>query len=100
MIFTAFPTLSAAIYFQNISTEWSYYVALQTFLLLIATCIAFYLPQSPRYLLSKLKFEEAKKSFNFIAITNGKYPINFEEEMFRNEIPVIEAEISRDNVTL
>mmetsp|Transcript_19449 Transcript_19449/g.14119 ORF Transcript_19449/g.14119 Transcript_19449/m.14119 type:complete len:106 (-) Transcript_19449:268-585(-) len=26
MIFAAFPTFSAAVYFQNVSTEWTYYV--------------------------------------------------------------------------
>eukprot|EP00350_Pseudokeronopsis_sp_OXSARD2_P002355 CAMPEP_0170559402 /NCGR_PEP_ID=MMETSP0211-20121228/42475_1 /TAXON_ID=311385 /ORGANISM="Pseudokeronopsis sp., Strain OXSARD2" /LENGTH=57 /DNA_ID=CAMNT_0010872383 /DNA_START=217 /DNA_END=387 /DNA_ORIENTATION=- len=56
------------------SKEWSYIVFFYFLLLLVATVISFYLPQSPRFYASKLMFDEAKRSLNFIAKLNKKKP--------------------------
>eukprot|EP00349_Pseudokeronopsis_sp_Brazil_P003269 CAMPEP_0202961014 /NCGR_PEP_ID=MMETSP1396-20130829/5117_1 /ASSEMBLY_ACC=CAM_ASM_000872 /TAXON_ID= /ORGANISM="Pseudokeronopsis sp., Strain Brazil" /LENGTH=342 /DNA_ID=CAMNT_0049680571 /DNA_START=163 /DNA_END=1191 /DNA_ORIENTATION=+ len=93
---TTIPSITYSIYFQSMSKDWFYATLFYFTLLLIATCISFYLPQSPRFFASKLQFEEAKRSLNFIAKMNRKKQIDPEMEMFTNELHTVEVEMTRD----
>lgn len=56
---------------------------------IIAMFIAiFFLPESPKYLYSKQKFDEARASLNYIARFNGKKPLKiflFDDEIETEE---------------
>ena len=65
------------IYFWQISTNWFYFVLLG-YIVSVVTCIlAFFIPESPRFLLAHGKVEETKKAINLTARLNFKPPIDW-----------------------
>ena len=65
------------IYFWQISTNW-FYFDLLGYIVSVVTCIlAFFIPESPRFLLAHGKVEETKKAINLIARLNFKPPIDW-----------------------
>ena len=53
-----------------------------------AYIILFKLPESPKYLVSKKKYEEAQRVFALIAKYNGKIVMNPQLELFKEEVLV------------
>jgi len=64
--------IGASLYFKYLSKNWLYLQALFFAISAIGTGIAFFLPESPRYLISKGHYERARVAFNEIARKNGK----------------------------
>mmetsp|Transcript_34047 Transcript_34047/g.42013 ORF Transcript_34047/g.42013 Transcript_34047/m.42013 type:complete len:274 (+) Transcript_34047:590-1411(+) len=71
----------ATLYFWKISTHWFYFVIIGFFFNLISLVLLFFLPESPRYLISVGKLEEARKGFAKIAALNRKF-LDWEEQRF------------------
>jgi hypothetical protein len=59
-----FTMLIASFYFKYFSRNWIYLHIFFLALSAIATFIATYLPESPKFLISKGHFEKARISFN------------------------------------
>ena len=76
-------------YYQKLDKNWFPLQAVYFVAGIIAMFITiFILPESPRYLYSKQKFEEARKSLNYIAVFNGKqklWPFLFDNEIETDE---------------
>ena len=74
--------LFATIYFWKINKDWFYFAMVGYCLNLFAAACAWFLPESPRYLLEKGKIEELKESMEVIARVNQK-PLRFNQEQFK-----------------
>ena len=86
LMFEALAYLSICAYFYFIS-KWWHYIEIPTIsLALLGVVCSYFLPESPRYLLSQHKFEHAKEVFSVIAKWNGKYPDIAKEFVFKDEI--------------
>ena len=62
--------LFATLYFWKVSKDWFYFVLFGYFLNLISAIGAWFLPESPRYLLSMGKIDELKDVMQIVADTN------------------------------
>ena len=70
--FDGFTMIQASIYFKYISKDWFtlywYYLSI----CIVGMIISFFMPESPRYLISIGDFKRARESFDFIARMNGR----------------------------
>lgn len=60
-----------ALYFRYISKQWLYLWSVNVGLITLATISLFFMPESPKYLHSKGRFEQAKLALSSIARFNG-----------------------------
>ena len=57
-------------YFLLISKNWVYFQVFTLLLSIASTAILFFIPESPKYLMNKRRYEDARNSFVKIAIIN------------------------------
>ena len=62
----------ATLYFWKISTHWIYFCSVGYCWQIISVVFLFWMPESPRFLISVGKFDEARKAFATIAKWNRK----------------------------
>ena len=77
----AFIYVLATLYFWKISTHWFYFVVIGLGFNIISVVLLFFLPESPRYLVTVKKFDEAKAAFEVMARFNRKN-LEWNDEMF------------------
>lgn len=63
--------LLCALYFWQISQHWEYLEYFAAGMTLLCIFVAVFLPESPKYLLTKKKYEQAHQALNLIAKVNG-----------------------------
>lgn len=63
----AFTMIIAALFFKYISKEWKLLALLYMVSAATGLYLSFKLPESPKFLLSVHRYEEARDSFNYIA---------------------------------
>lgn len=63
--------LYCAIYFWQISIEWKWLECFATGITLICAIGALFLPESPKFLITQKKYNEARKSLSYISKFNG-----------------------------
>ncbi len=73
-------------YFLWVSKDWRFLMVPTIVLSIFGTVMMFFQPESPRFLVSKGKFDEARKVFNIIAKKNGKGSNFAEYFIFTDEI--------------
>lgn len=73
-------------YFLWISKDWRFLMIPTLALSIIGTLFMFFQPESPRFLVSKGRYDEARKVFNLIAKRNGKGDNFAEFFIFKEEI--------------
>lgn len=74
----------ATLYFWKISTHWFYFVVIGLGFNIISVVGLFFLPESPRYLVTVKKFDEAKVAFEVMAKFNRKN-LDWNEDMFKKK---------------
>ena len=74
--------LLATIYFWVISKDWFYFASIGYALNLFCAAGAWFMPESPRYLLSKGRIDELKQTMQVIATVNQR-PLRFNAEHFK-----------------
>eukprot|EP00347_Sterkiella_histriomuscorum_P021166 403334998 len=84
--FDGFTMVQASIYFKFISKDWFYLYWYFLSICMIGTLISFFMPESPRYLISIGDFKRARESFEFISKMNGKKPLDPQLERFVEEL--------------
>ena len=62
----------AVIYFWKISTHWFWFVLIGAIWQVISIFMLFFMPESPRYLVTAGRYEEARQAFETIAKYNRK----------------------------
>ncbi|TNV80292.1 hypothetical protein FGO68_gene6246 [Halteria grandinella] len=67
---TGLVQILAAVYFAFISKQWQYYQFLGWTLNLLVVISLYWIPESPKYLQSKRRFEECRESLQWIARVN------------------------------
>jgi MFS family permease len=82
LFFDSFSLIGLAVYFKYISKDWHSMFHFYLALFIIASVIAIFMPQSPKQLLSKHRFAEARQSFNTIAWYNSKPPLDPDYDHF------------------
>ena len=85
-MFEALAFLSVCTYFYCISKWWHYIEIPSVSLALLGVVVCYFLPESPRFLVSQNRFDEARKVFGTIAKHNGvgeqvAKDLYFKEEM-------------------
>lgn len=83
----------ATLYFGYVAKTWFPFVSIGYLLAIISTVGVFFYPESPCYLIKKQMYEEAEKSFAYIARINGK-SFSFDQKFFTNENDKIETSVS------
>eukprot|EP00347_Sterkiella_histriomuscorum_P008079 403346452 len=73
--------VTASIYFKYISKEWTYLYYFFLFLAIIPFLISLFMPESPKYLVQKRQYEQARHAFNHIAKLNGTEPLHPETDI-------------------
>lgn len=71
-VIDAFTMIVAALFFKYISKNWMHLATLYLVSAFIGLMLSFKLPESPKFLVSVHRYEEARDSFNEIARLNGK----------------------------
>ena len=74
------------IYFAVISKVWNYFYAVVIIVTLISSICIFWLPESPRLLHGKAKYDEARSVFTQIAKANGVNPQIPQNMVFKDEV--------------
>jgi hypothetical protein len=59
-----------ALYFEVISKNWYWYQIFWFPFAVVATIALFFIPESPKFLYEKRRFDECRKVFNYIARFN------------------------------
>ncbi|CDW88264.1 organic cation [Stylonychia lemnae] len=95
----SFTMIIASVYFKYISKDWSYLYYFFFSICCIPLIISYFMPESPRYLLQKRLFNDARASFNKIAQINRKQPLSTNDK-FWSEIQVDKLDVSNKNNTL
>ena len=85
-VFDGCTMIISSIYFKYISKEWIYLYEFFLGMCVISTLLTFFMPESPRYLISIGDFKRARQSFNFIARMNGRKPLDPINERFVEEL--------------
>jgi MFS family permease len=82
----AMTMIFTTLYYLYISRNW-YYISVCFFsITIIALIISFFLPESPKFLVSKGHFLKAKHSFNRIASINNMKPLCYSKDAFKEEL--------------
>ena len=71
----------AVIYFWQISTDWFWFVFIGSCYQIVSVTLLYFVPESPRYLLSAGRFEDARQAFEQIAKLN-RVPFEWDETLF------------------
>ena len=79
------------IYYWFISKNWIYINAFGTLLTVVSAVGVWFLPESPKFFISRKRYDEARKSINIIAKVNKK-----EEFHSKFESEIIEEKHVRD----
>lgn len=79
MIFTT-------LFYKYVSKEQIYISTCFFALTVLALVITFFLPESPKFLVSKGHFLKAKHSFNRIASMNNMKPLCYDRDAFKEEL--------------
>lgn len=82
-----FVALYTVLYYWFISKDWIGINAFGAALTLISAVGVWFLPESPKFHLSKKRFDEARASINFIAKTNKReaFIFKFESEVLEEQ---------------
>ena len=74
-IFLALIPITLSLYFWKINIHWNYYFYGCLTISIIVSILSFFIPESPRWLVSKNRSKEAKEILNKIAEINSKEKI-------------------------
>jgi hypothetical protein len=85
-MFEAFAYLSVCAYFYMISKWWHYVMIPSVGLALFGSIFVYFLPESPRFLVSANKFDRARAVFKTIAKWNGVKPELVNDFVFKEEL--------------
>ena len=83
-VFNSATTITACFYFVYISKYWLWFQMVGCAINLIVVICLFYVPESPKYLISKNRFDDARKALAAIAKINkyqGKINFKFDREV-------------------
>lgn len=78
------------IYFLYISKEWVWLQIPNVALCILGVCWVLYLPETPRYLMAKKRYSEARQVFKKMSGLNGVNEVNWDEVVFEKEAEEIE----------
>lgn len=81
-----FVSFLVCMFFLWVSKDWRFLMIPTIALSIFGTVMMFFQPESPRFLVSKGKFDEARKVFSIIARKNGKGTDFAEYFIFTDEI--------------
>jgi len=85
-MFEAFAYLSVCAYFYLISKWWHYVMIPSIGLAVLGVAVCYYLPESPRFLVSAHKFDQARQVFGRIAKYNGLKSDLANDFVFKEEL--------------
>ena len=71
-----------ALYFRFITKEWVYYVYFSLAILVFSLIGIFFIPESGKFLYERGRFDDARKTFKYIAKFNGKKDIDIDKLRF------------------
>ena len=82
-----FVAVYTVIYYWFISKNWIYINAFGTLLTVVSAVGVWFLPESPKFYISRKRYDEARNSINFIAKVNKKYEFHskFESEVLEQK---------------
>ena len=72
-----------SIYFTYLSKDWIHFFTFYLIIFTICVLMIWYLPESPKYLVMKGKYKEARDALNVIAKVNKRPLLNHNSDIFK-----------------
>lgn len=85
-LFTSVIYICCCLYFMLISRRWRYLMIADLVLSIFGVVSLIFMPESPRFLITKKKYDEARKAFNLIAKMNGIGENKADEFRFKDDM--------------
>ena len=82
-LFDAQVVIFASLFLEHVSNDWIHLHSIYIFLVFISFCISLFMPESPKFLVSKKDYIGATIRYNFIARFNGKENFRLDRENIR-----------------
>mmetsp|Transcript_40729 Transcript_40729/g.29983 ORF Transcript_40729/g.29983 Transcript_40729/m.29983 type:complete len:191 (+) Transcript_40729:227-799(+) len=80
------PQIIVPLVFWHLSKDWRTWVLAIYLLIISSLVISMLMPESPLFLISKMRFREAKESYNFMAKLNCRKKLNLETDLLEEEV--------------